>query len=52
MEKRWVFKSYDEKIAQNLQEQLKISPIICRLLAQRGVSTYDEAKAFFRPDMT
>lgn len=52
MEKRWVFKTYNEEIAQQLQQQLNIHPVICRLLAQRGISTYDEAKAFFRPSLT
>jgi single-stranded-DNA-specific exonuclease len=52
MEKRWVFKPYNEEVAQRLQQQLNINPVICRLLAQRGIVTYDQAKAFFRPELS
>ena len=52
MEKRWVFKPYNEEVAHTLQQQLNIHPVICRLLAQRGVTTYDDAKAFFRPELS
>ncbi|MCU0348038.1 MAG: single-stranded-DNA-specific exonuclease RecJ [Saprospiraceae bacterium] len=50
MRKRWTLLPADEAIASHLQQVLKINPIFCRLLAQRGVTTFDEAKAFFRPD--
>lgn len=35
----------------HLGQELKISPAIAALLAQRGVETFEEAKAFFRPDL-
>jgi single-stranded-DNA-specific exonuclease len=46
---RWVQKEADEQIVQHLQDVLKVHPVICRLLAQRGITDFDEAKLFFRP---
>ena len=51
MQKRWVVKSADENKVKALQEALKIHPIICKLLVQRGIETFEEAKAFFRPSL-
>lgn len=46
---RWVVKSADEIIVNSLQETLKIHPVFCKLLAQRGITNFEEAKLFFRP---
>jgi single-stranded-DNA-specific exonuclease len=35
-----------------LAEELTISPVITTLLVQRGINTFDQAKAFFRPDLS
>lgn len=51
MEKRWVIIDTDEEKVKKLQQELKIHPILCRLLVQRGVASYDEAKDFFRPSL-
>ena len=51
MKKRWTLLSYNNNSAQHLQEVLKINPIFCQMLAQRGISTYDEAYQFFRPSL-
>lgn len=51
MKKRWTLLSCDSSTAQHLQEVLKINPIFCQMLAQRGISTYDEAYKFFRPSL-
>ncbi len=51
-EKRWKYKSYDKQVASSLQSELKINPIICNLLASRGIETYEEAELFFRPKLT
>jgi single-stranded-DNA-specific exonuclease len=48
MQKRWTLKKTDEALIQNLHEQLKIHPVLCKLLAQRGVETYEDARKFFR----
>ena len=51
MEKRWNLISANKTKVQSLQSGLKIHPILCELLVQRGISTFDEAKLFFRPDL-
>lgn len=51
IEKQWIYIDTDEAAVQSLQEQLKINPIFCRLLVQRGIKTYEEAKLFFRPKL-
>lgn len=52
MSNRWVLKpNNDEDTVQALQQQLKIHLVLCRLLVQRGICTYDEAKNFFRPSL-
>jgi single-stranded-DNA-specific exonuclease len=52
IEKQWIDIDASEKIINHLQETLKIHPIFCQLLAQRGITNYDEAKLFFRPELT
>ena len=51
MDKRWVIKVTEEEKVQSLQQELKIHPVICNLLVQRGITTYQEAKQFFRPSL-
>ncbi len=46
---RWVVKATDEILADKLQQELKIHPVFCNLLAQRGITSFEEAKLFFRP---
>ena len=52
MEKRWVIKDADEDKVNSLQQELKVHPVICKLLVQRGIYSYEEAKKFFRPAIT
>ncbi len=51
-EKRWTLRPVDEAIVQKLYDALKISPAICRVLALRGVTDYESAKLFFRPELS
>ena len=51
MEKRWNILKADPAIVATLQEQLKISPILCELLVQRGIVDFEAAKKFFRPQI-
>ncbi len=51
MKKRWNLLSSDPAIVQHLQDVLKIHPVFCQLLAQRGVSNFEEARQFFRPSL-
>ncbi len=53
MEKRWDIKpTEDEALAEQLSRELNVNPVFAQLLLQRGVRTFDEAKAFFRPKLT
>ena len=50
---RWTLKSKPEKEkVQKLKNELQVDALIATLLVQRGVETYDQAKAFFRPSLT
>ncbi len=51
MEKRWNLISADNATVQSLQSGLKIHPILCELLVQRGINNFEEAKLFFRPSL-
>jgi len=51
MEKRWNILKADPATVATLQEQLKINPILCELLVQRGIVDFEAAKKFFRPNI-
>lgn len=51
MQKRWTVRSYQPKQEALLQASLRIHPLLCRLLVQRGMHTYDESRLFFRPTL-
>lgn len=52
MEKRWTVKpKADEKIVDSLAKALGIKEVLANLLVQRGITTFDEAKTFFRPNI-
>ena len=48
IKKRWTLKACDDTAAESLQAALKIHPVLCRLLVQRGISTFESSKMFFR----
>ncbi|MBN2616071.1 MAG: single-stranded-DNA-specific exonuclease RecJ [Bacteroidales bacterium] len=53
MKKRWKIKDQaDSQTVDTLSESLGIHPKLSNLLAQRGITTFDEAKAFFRPSLS
>ncbi|MBQ0082300.1 MAG: single-stranded-DNA-specific exonuclease RecJ [bacterium] len=55
MQNQWIIKrlSPEEEEKQNfIANALGISPVMAKLLVQRGISTFDEAKAFFRPELS
>jgi single-stranded-DNA-specific exonuclease len=53
MDKRWILKNRgDRELVSNLASQLGLEPSLAELLVQRGVSTFEEAKAFFRPELS
>lgn len=52
MEKRWVLKPQGNKdLVRHLSKVLNINENLANLLAQRGVSTFEQAKAYFRPQL-
>jgi single-stranded-DNA-specific exonuclease len=52
MEKRWRILGADKEKAEALFGELKIHPVLCQMLVQRGIDTYQKAKDFFRPDLS
>ncbi len=53
MDKIWNIKEQgDMNVIKHLSAALNVNMVIANLLAQRGVSNYNEAKAFFRPKLS
>ena len=53
MDKRWVIKPQgDARIIDELAVALDIDKNLANLLAQRGIETFEQARDFFRPDLT
>ena len=53
MENLWTLKALPDKdIVCALQEILGVSQVVATLLAQRGIKTFEEAKQFFRPQLS
>jgi single-stranded-DNA-specific exonuclease len=50
--KRWKILSPDKEKAASLRESLKISSVICNILVQRGIETFEQSKDFFRPQLS
>ncbi|WP_372754278.1 single-stranded-DNA-specific exonuclease RecJ [Labilibaculum sp.] len=52
MEKRWVINEPgDEETVASLMKSLGVNYLIANLLVQRGITTFDMAKKFFRPNL-
>ncbi|MFM2359785.1 MAG: single-stranded-DNA-specific exonuclease RecJ [Bacteroidota bacterium] len=51
MEKRWSISLPNPEQVQVLQSELKINPTLCQLLVKRGITDFDAAKSFFRPQL-
>ena len=52
MQKRWNILKADEKKVEALQRSLTISKVLCKILVQRGIDTFDKAKNYFRPQLS
>ncbi len=53
MRMRWTLQSKpDISIVKKLAKELNIDEILSTLLVQRGITTFEEAKKFFRPSLT
>ena len=51
MEKKWNILQKDETTTKALKESLKINETICAMLVQRGITNFEDAKNYFRPDL-
>jgi single-stranded-DNA-specific exonuclease len=52
MEKNWKLKEQgDAATIEHLSQELGIESVLALLLVQRGITTYDQAKVFFRPEL-
>src|SRR5580698_2569377 len=52
MQKRWNTLEFDESKFASLRTSLKINPALTKILVQRGVLSFDDAKRFFRPQLS
>lgn len=51
MEKKWhILEAPEEKVT-SLHQALHIHPVLCKILIQRGIETFAEAKHYFRPEL-
>jgi single-stranded-DNA-specific exonuclease len=51
MQKRWKILTVDKQKSDSIQQSLKISPIICNILVQRSIETFEQSKKYFRPEL-
>ena len=49
MQKRWTILRDKSEITTGLQKTLNIHSVFCKILSQRGITTFENAKDFFRP---
>ncbi|GAB3330743.1 single-stranded-DNA-specific exonuclease RecJ [Marivirga atlantica] len=52
VEKKWVLaEEVDENQVTDLSKSINVNPTLAKILVQRGIISFDEAKAFFRPQL-
>lgn len=52
MQKRWLIKTPVESTrVEEFRSKLKVDRIVAELLLQRGINTFEDAEAFFRPNL-
>lgn len=52
---RWIFKTQSDEETKQIKilaDELNISPVLAQLLIQRGIYTFDDARVFFRPELS
>ena len=53
--KRWVYPAplsdSQKTVSQELASSINVNPFLSQLLVQRGITSFDEAKSFFRPSL-
>jgi single-stranded-DNA-specific exonuclease len=51
LEKKWNILQKNETAIKSLKDSLKINETICAMLVQRGITNFEDAKKYFRPDL-
>jgi len=51
LDKRWNILQAEAGKVESLQAALRINEVLCRILVQRGISTFNAARSFFRPSL-
>lgn len=55
MQNQWIFNRLspdEEKQRSELANELGVSAVLAKLLVERGIHTFEEARAFFRPELS
>jgi single-stranded-DNA-specific exonuclease len=52
MQKRWNILTADTAKVVSLFQSLNVNPTLCKILVQRGIETFEDAKDFFRPSLS
>jgi len=52
MKKRWIIEQADQEKISQLQNALQINPVLCEILVQRGINNFEDARSFFRPQLS
>lgn len=51
MEKNWKLPAKHADSGTRLQKELGISPVLCNILVNRGLDTFEKCRSFFRPEL-
>ncbi len=49
LQKRWNILPANQDAVRQLSQALQVNEVICTILTQRGITTFEEAKTYFRP---
>ena len=52
MDVRWNIQKSESNLVKKLSKELGVNEIVAHLLVLRGITTYNEAKKFFRPQIS
>ena len=52
MKKRWIIEQASIEKVEALHKVLQVNPVICKILVQRGISNFEEARSYFRPQLS
>ncbi len=52
MDKRWKILTADNQQITGLRQELRIHPVLCKILVQRGAGDFEKAKSYFRPSLS